>query len=177
MNFQGRAAGAKRDLETGKLYICFECEWNPDVASQYNDIVNVPLDISASRHRKKRSLDANRYAWELMTLIASDVGSSKEEVYEEMLLRYGQFQLNEDGDAVCIHVPHGVDVGVLPGHWMKIRECGNSDQYAMIKGTSEYDTKEMSIFIDGVVSEAKELGIETLPPDEIERMKGEWKDG
>lgn len=58
---------------------------------------------------------------------------------------------------------------------MKIRNCANSDQYAKLKGTSEYDTKEMSRFIDGIVSEAKELGIETLPPDEVARMKREWK--
>lgn len=45
----------------------------------------------------------------------------------------------------------------------------------MIKGTSEYDTKEMSVFIDGVVSEAKELGIQTETPEEIERLKALWQ--
>ena len=32
----------------------------------------------------------------------------------------------------------------------------------------------MATLIDGVVREAKELGIETLPPDELNRMKREW---
>ena len=41
-------------------------------------------------------------------------------------------------------------------------------------GSSTYNTKEMSVLIDGIVYEAKELGIETLPPDELERMKVEW---
>jgi hypothetical protein len=45
----------------------------------------------------------------------------------------------------------------------------------MIKGSSEYDTKEMSRFIDGIVAEAKELGIETLPPAELETMMKAWK--
>ena len=40
----------------------------------------------------------------------------------------------------------------------------------MLKGSSEYDTKEMSHLIDGLVSECKEMGIETLPPEELERM-------
>lgn len=44
----------------------------------------------------------------------------------------------------------------------------------MIKGSSEYDTVEMSHFIDRIVEEAKELGIETATPDELERMKQEW---
>jgi hypothetical protein len=32
----------------------------------------------------------------------------------------------------------------------------------------------MSRLIDGTVFEAKELGIETLTPNELERMKNEW---
>jgi hypothetical protein len=42
------------------------------------------------------------------------------------------------------------------------------------KGSSEFDTKEMSIFIDGIVSEAKELGIQTDTPDQIAKMKALW---
>lgn len=34
--------------------------------------------------------------------------------------------------------------------------------------------KMMSRFIDCVVAEAQELGIETATPDELERMKQEW---
>ena len=32
----------------------------------------------------------------------------------------------------------------------------------------------LSVFIDGIVSECKELGIETLPPAELQRMKEMW---
>ena len=41
-------------------------------------------------------------------------------------------------------------------------------------GSSTFDTKEMSVFIDGLVETCKELGLETLPPDELERMKQAW---
>ena len=44
----------------------------------------------------------------------------------------------------------------------------------MFKGTSEYNTAEMAIFIDGVISEADELGIDTLPPDEVKKIKSLW---
>lgn len=175
MTFEGRAAGAKRDFEKNKLYICFECDWNPLVASHYNDILDMPLDVTAVRHRKKRSLDANAYAWVLMSKIASAVGISKDEVYEKMLVDYGEFSLYDDGQPVCMHIEHGRPIGRLSDHWMKIRTCKNTDQYVQLKGTSEYDTREMSRFIDGIISEAKELGIETLPPDDVERMKREWK--
>ena len=47
--------------------------------------------------------------------------------------------------------------------------------YMMLKGSSEYNTKEMSHLIDGLVSECKEMGIETLPPEELERMMSEYE--
>ena len=42
-------------------------------------------------------------------------------------------------------------------------------------GSSAYDTAEMSRLIDSLVSEAKSLGIETLTPNELERLKTAWK--
>jgi hypothetical protein len=47
--------------------------------------------------------------------------------------------------------------------------------YKIYKGSSEYTTLEMAVLIDGIVSEAKELGIETIPPKEIERLKTMWR--
>jgi hypothetical protein len=43
------------------------------------------------------------------------------------------------------------------------------------KGSSEFDTREMSIFIDGIVSEAKVMGIQTETPDQIAKMKALWE--
>jgi hypothetical protein len=34
----------------------------------------------------------------------------------------------------------------------------------------------MSIFIDGIVSEAKDLGIQTDTPDQIAKMKDLWQE-
>ena len=42
--------------------------------------------------------------------------------------------------------------------------------YYLLRGSSTYDTEEMSRLIDGLVDECKDAGIETLPPDELERM-------
>ena len=46
--------------------------------------------------------------------------------------------------------------------------------YKIYKGSSEYDSREMAILIDGVISEAKEMGIETMTPQELERLKKSW---
>ena len=43
-----------------------------------------------SHYRQKRSLNANSYAWEILSKIADVLRVSKEEVYLTMLKRYGQ---------------------------------------------------------------------------------------
>lgn len=48
------------------------------------------LDVEIKQHREKRSLDANAYAWVLITKIADVLRASKETTYIEMLKRYGQ---------------------------------------------------------------------------------------
>jgi len=53
----------------------------------------------------------------------------------------------------------------------------NNVEFIHIKaglGTHTYNTKEMAIFIDGVIAEAKDLGIETKTPKEIAEMKSLW---
>ena len=41
-------------------------------------------------------------------------------------------------------------------------------------GSSTYDTKEFSVLLDGVISEMREMGIQTPTSEEMERMKIEW---
>lgn len=47
--------------------------------------------------------------------------------------------------------------------------------YKVYKGSSEFDTREMSIFLDGVVEEAHALGIQTITPNEMANLKSLWK--
>lgn len=122
----------------------------------------------------KRSLDSNAYLWKLCDLIAGEIGSSKEEVYENMLRSYGTI----DDELPPIVVHSSADISKFQDHylWFDSREMNGKkfDCYLRIKGSSEMDSKEMSHLIDGVVFEAKQLGIETLPPDEIQRMNERW---
>lgn len=126
-------------------------------------------------HREKRSLSANSYCWVLCSKIAGVIGSSKEEVYENMLQSYGTL----DEDFPPITVIAKADMSSLQDHFLKIGEQEVKGKlfysYMRIKGSSECDTKEMSKLIDGIVYEAKELGIETLTPFELERMKAEME--
>lgn len=170
----GKLTGASRTFNGQGIILTFEVD-----ASASGQIENMKKDdllrIRAVKYKQKRSLDANAYTWALMTKIANhpDVSSSKEEVYEQMLQKYGTFYEDEDG-FITITVKKSVDMAKVDGHWKYIKDNGKFASYLMIKGSSEYDTAEMSHFIDRIVEEAQELGIETATPDELERMKQEW---
>lgn len=168
----GKLTGVSRTFDKKHIILTFEVD---GVSGQLIDSIKMgdKLRIKVVKYREKRSLDANAYAWVLMTKIANVVSSSKEEIYEEMLQRYGTCYEDENG-FVTITVKKSVDMSRIEGHW---KLCGGNDKfnsYLMLKGSSEYDTAEMSRFIDCIVQEAQELGIETMTPDEIERMKQEW---
>lgn len=128
--------------------------------------------------KKKRSLSSNAYAWVLMNEIANVLRSDKEEVYLEMLRRYGQIAEDEHGNKIIFSVRSDIDVS----HYYKyIEKIGvgmvNGTQfthYKALKGSSEFDTREMSIFLDGIISEAKQLNIEVMPPAEIAKMNALW---
>lgn len=128
------------------------------------------LSIKIDKYREKRSLNANNYAWKLLTEIGNVLRSSKDEVYLEMLKRYGQSEII----SVLAHIPIGEYVKYC-------EEAGESTlngklfkHYKVYKGSSEFDTREMSIFLDGVVSEAQELGIDTMTPDEVAKLRSLW---
>jgi hypothetical protein len=130
------------------------------------------LSIEIKQHREKRSLDANAYMWVLLQKIADKLKTSKDELYLEVLGRYGVF-------THIIVKPKVVDRVIE--EWRTVRNLGEVTvngttgiQLQCYFGSSTYDTKEMSVLLDGVVGEAAELGIDVLPPDEIRIMKERW---
>ena len=135
------------------------------------------LKIDISKWREKRSLDSNAYAWVLMDKIAEKTHTTKENVYREIIKRVGVFEILPLKDvAVEKFIKNWQSKGL---GWV----CDNLGSSPKLEGftkivayygTSTYDTKEMSRFIDEVVSEAQELGIQTETPDKIEEMKSLW---
>ena len=130
------------------------------------------LNVEIKQHRAKRSLDSNAYAWTLMNEIGNVLRTSKDEVYLTMLKRYGQSSvvsvIDKAADTFRKSVKYCEDVGQA--------EMGDKNfiHIRVYMGSSEFDSRQMSIFIDGIISECKELGISTLTPNEIERLKNEW---
>lgn len=161
------------DFNTGEMFLHASIVPAHRKATQaaYQELRNKALRIELKEWRDKRSLDANAYLWVLVTKIAEVVRSDKDSVYFEMLKRYGQGGVvkipNDKVDlfkrAYKYHEPHE-----------KLSAEEKAQYFRFWVGSSEYDTREMSVLIDGVISDAEELGIPTLPDDEINAMKAKW---
>lgn len=130
----------------------------------------IVYDVKIDKHREKRSLNANAYLWKLVTEIGNILNKSKEEVYLQMLIDYGQSEM--------VSILSEIEV---KGYFKYYKLAGTSilngkefNHYKIYKGSSEYDTKEMSILLNGVVQEAKNLGIKTKDDIELERLVEEW---
>lgn len=174
MRFTARIKDIGRTLD-GSLTLTLEGR-DIDTAAAMEMSKAERLDVEIKKHRKKRSLDANAYYWLLVSRIGNITGDSKNRIHNIMLERYGELDRMPDGSLIPFCIRDDIDHMEFSYPHLKPTQKTLSKGgklyrwFYQIKGSSEYDTKEMSCLIDGIVSECKEMGIETLPPEELERM-------
>lgn len=167
----GKIQGLALDFGTRKATLTLSINEEQAAKNLFDDLHEAEkLSIKIDKYREKRSLNANNYAWKLLTEIGNVLRASKEEIYLLMLKRYGQSEmfsvLADIQIEKYIKYYEEAGEGTVNGKLFK--------HYKVYKGSSEFDTREMSIFLDGVVSEAKELGIPTDTPEMIAKMKSLW---
>lgn len=149
-----------------------------DCRDSFDELSGKEVSVIIKPYRRKRSLSANAYCWVLIDKLSAVLGKSKEEIYREEIRDIGGVS-----ETVCVQIENASKISRLwRSHglgWQveivdsKIKGCVCLTLYA---GSSEYDTKQMSTLIDKLVQDAKSVGIETLPPQELERMIGRWDD-
>lgn len=170
MEAQGVLKGVARDLVTNNWMVTFEIKSLPSL----DDISGGDtLDVTAVRHRNHRSKNANALLWECLGRIASTLRTDKWSVYLQMLKRYGEYTY------VCVK-PKAVEM--LKRQWRECEEIGNINingqeavQMLCYYGSSTYDTKQFSVLLDGVISEMKEMGIETPADEYIKAALAAWR--
>ena len=130
------------------------------------------IDVTIKKYRERRSISSNAYLWTLIGKIAEAITPplNKDEVYIEMLKRYGQ------GGIVSVQKDKADDVLRAFDYYVPKGEGKVNDKefvHMMVYvGSSKYDSKEMYLLIQGVAIEAQELGIETLTPFELMQLEG-----
>lgn len=117
----------------------------------------------ANRARRKRTHTQNSYYWALLAQLAGALGLSNDELHFQLLKRYSTPQPFATFD--------NVDVSKFMRYYEKRNTDGNVIYYLFYTPSSEMDTKEFKRLLDGLISECQEVGIETLTPAEVARMK------
>lgn len=125
-------------------------------------------------HKERRSLTANSLLWKCLGEIATKLRADKWDIYLKMLKRYGTYTY------ICVK-PNVVDA--VKKQWRECEIIGEVNingqtavQMLCYFGSSTYNSKEFSILLDGVISEMKEMGLETPQDKELERVIKQWKE-
>lgn len=174
----GKLTDISKDLETDKAKIILMLDTKQlDVIEQLKN--EDKLDIDIKKYRKKRSLDANAYCWVLCDKIAKELSkdgaiTTKEEIYRDAIKNIGTFEpmiVEERAYNNFKRIWEKQGLGFL------IQEVTRKDKCVKVHcyyGSSTYDSKEMSLLIELLVEEAKQLNIEVKTKQEIESLLSTW---
>lgn len=177
MEAKARFVDAGRTLD-GNIRLTFELvqQTLPDL----DGIRDEDLMLTADKWREKRSRDANAYFHVLAHKIAQKLDPPISDANSKNFLigRYGQPEMTDDKVGVFIKTNIQPEE-MQEQEYLHCRPVKAGDNgsviYRVYRGSHTYDTKEMSVLIDGTVQEAKNLGIETMPPEEVERLVKTWR--
>ena len=162
----GQLIKAERIGDT--LKIVASLQDTPELLQQVSDLIGEEVNITISRPKEKRSLDANAYFWMIVGKIADKLRASKNEVYLQLLKNYGQ--------SIVVTVGKKYDISKAGFKYYEVLRDGliNGKEFVAYKifiGSSQYNKQEMSVLIDGAVQDAKELGIDVELTEYIDMME------
>ena len=127
--------------------------------------------------RKKRSLDANAYAWVLIGKLADAMRLPPTVVYTNAIQNIGGnyevIPIREEAVEKFKEVwtKQGLGWPCVDMGPSKIQGYRNLRVYY---GSSTYDTRQMSMLIDALIQDCKALDIETLSEEKLSAMMEGW---
>ena len=134
-------------------------------------------DLEVKEHRKKRSLDANAYCWVLIHKLAEVMRIPAVEVYRQAIQ-----DISGNNEILSVKEEAVEQFKQAWSHhglgWI-CKEMGKSKipgyrNLMVYYGSSVYNSKQMSDFIDHLVQDCKALEIETLSPEKLSLLMEEW---
>jgi len=133
------------------------------------------------KHKEKRTLTQNSYYWVLQAKVAKALKVSTSRLHN-LLLRDCGYPMVIGGRIAYITIPdtdeaenealEAVTYHIKPTSGTTEGNNGTRYRiYMMLKGSHEMDTAEFSHLVDLLVEEARHVGIETIPDEELARLK------
>ena len=157
------------------------------ITGKANDLVlflmTAPRDTvyDLTEHKAKRSLNQNSYYWSLLGKVAQKSRVSSSEIHNQNLRDLG-LVLRINDSLVPIYLPDTdeAEKTALNADTYHIKPTSKTQEgkdgklyrcYVMLRGSSTFNTDEMSALLDLMIQEAKAQGIETMTPDELAHMR------
>ena len=173
IEFTGEIKGIVPDWKTNQYNITFSVNESSVIENEYDKLKDCKLSIKAVKHREKRSLDSNALLWHCLGEIATSLQADKWDIYLQMLKRYGKYTY------ICVK-PNMVES--VKAQWRETEVIGEVNingseavQMLCYFGSSTMNSKDFSILLNGVISEMKEMGLETPLSEDIRRAMDEWE--
>lgn len=135
-------------------------------------------DLDVKEHRKKRSLDANAYAWVLIGKLADALRITPVEIYRQAIQNVGgNYEVIPVKEEV---VEHFKQIWEARGLGWPCVDMGKSklDGYRNLRayyGSSTYSTSQMSQLIDNLLQDCRALDIEVKSDEEIASLMDGWR--
>ena len=171
MKTRGKLTDVTVPFRSRKPVISFEVTADPEDIEKYADM---DLDITFVKHRQCRSLDANAMLWACLGEMAKALRTDNWSMYLYELERYGKY-------THILVIPEAVES--VKAQWretkvvgeMQVIDPGTGKPRTMIQmlcfyGSSTYNTAEFSRLLDGVVSDMKDMHLETPPDAEMREL-------
>lgn len=151
-------------------------ELDGDFGEQFDRLRENPVDVTIKPYRRKRSLDANAYAWVLIDKLAAAMGITKAEVYRQEIRQIGgvSVQMCLQSKAVDAFCKDWTSRGL---GWQCEKSPSKLPRCVVVTaffGSSVYDTAQMSGLINQLIEDCRSLGIETKTPEELESLLQDW---
>lgn len=145
----------------------------PKEIAQYLWELDQEKKYEIKEYHEKRSLDANAYCWVLCKELADKLNITKEEVYKKNIKETGKFEIipikNEAVDTF-IRAWSSRGIGWLCDIFGESKIEGYTN-VIIYYGSSQFNTKEMTVFLNGIIQECESVGIPTLTEEQIKKLK------
>lgn len=165
-------------METGQLIIDIPPEHRGTVMKFLRTKQDRAYDLTIKEHRKKRSLDANAYAWVLINKLAEAMRIPPVEVYRQAIQNVGgNYEVIPIKEEAADHFKR---IWEEKGLGWPVDDMGASKipGYRNLRcyyGSSTFSVQQMQVFTENLAQDCKALDIETMTPEKLALLMEEWK--
>lgn len=171
----GRFTNYSRDFLTDESRVSFSTNYELP-ADELLQLQEKELKITVKEYRKRRSTDANACYWAQLGKLARKLKIPAEDIYKRHIKDMSNYQvlcMSEKAVSSFEEMWCSDHIGrFVETRASRLEGCVTVLAYY---GSSDFNTKEMSVLIENLMEDCREAGVSTIPDKEVERLLRTWK--